>query len=180
MAKNREESDSAAIQSSNAECLVLFLRTLPPQVAVVTAKVALRATAGLDVDMSGFLDAVKDGAFEGLDVGASEFLKAFKEGAFEEIADRILDEEALSRAVSGEEVADAKMQRDTRESYEVLRKFMDKEKVKRSKNAKDVGFVDFSDKMDRWTDGEGGVVWVRKENVSKWRDSHPNSAPSST
>ncbi len=177
----KEVSDVAIIQSFNAERFVLCLRTLLPKVAMVTAKVALRATAGLDVDMSGLLNAVNDGAFEGLDVGASEFLKAFiTEGAFgalDEIADRTLDEEALSRVVSGEEVAGDVMQRDTTASYEVLTKFMDKEKVKRSRNPKDVGYIDFSEKMERWTDGKGGMVWVRTENVSKWRDSHPHSAP---
>eukprot|EP00903_Cladosiphon_okamuranus_P006504 g6358.t1 len=159
-----------------------WVKKLSPvlQVAVVTAKVALRATVGLDVDMSGFLDAVNGGKFNGLDVGTSEFLNALikegKEGIGDYIAERILDEEALSRVVSGKEVASADLQTDTTESYEVLKMFMEKE-VKRRKNAKDVRYIDFKDEMEPWTDGKGGMVWVRKKNVPKWRESHPNSAP---
>lgn len=126
--------------------------------AVVTAKVALKATAGLDVDIS-------------------EFLQAVKEGAVEEVADRTL-EEALSRVVSGEEVAGADMQRDTRASYEALKKFMDKEELNRRKNAKEGdGYIDFREKMQRESDGKGGMVWVRIENVQKWRDSLSTAAP---
>eukprot|EP00752_Nemacystus_decipiens_P012229 g10841.t1 len=138
-----------------------WVKKLSPvlQVAVVTAKVALKASAGLDVDIS-------------------EFLQAVKEGGVEEIADRTLDEEALSRVVSGEEVAGADMQRDTRASYEALKDFMEREDRKRRKNAKDDdGYIDFSERMQRLSDGKGGMVWVRTENVQRWRDSHPNSAP---
>ncbi|CAM9496320.1 unnamed protein product [Ectocarpus sp. 8 AP-2014] len=138
-----------------------WVKKLSPvlQVAVVSAKVALKATVGLDVDIS-------------------EFLQAVKEGAVEEVADRTLDEEALSRVVSGEEVAGADMQRDTRASFEALKKFMDKEELNRRKNAKEGdGYIDFREKMQRESDGKGGMVWVRIENVQKWRDSLSTAAP---
>lgn len=126
---------------------------------MVTAKVALKATAGLDVDVS-------------------EFLQAVKEGAVEEVEDRILDEEALSRVVSGEEDAGADMQRDMGASYEALKKFMEKEKLSRLKNAKEGdGYIDFREKMQLESDGKGGRVWVRTENVQKWLDSLSTAAP---
>ncbi|CAM9442278.1 unnamed protein product [Ectocarpus sp. 13 AM-2016] len=130
------------------------------QVAVVTAKVALSATAGLNVNIS-------------------EFLKDVKDGLVDELVDRSLDEEALFRIVSGEEHVDADMQKDTRASYEALKKLMDKEQVGRLKNARDGdGYIDFRDKMKRVPDGRGGMVWVRNENVQRWLDSHSNNSPS--
>lgn len=146
-------NELAATQQST---LLLFLRT---KVAVVTAKVALKATAGLDVDIS-------------------EFLQAVKEGAVGEVADRTLDEEALSRVVSGEEDAGADIQRDVRASYEALKRFMDKEKHDRRKSAKEGdGYIDFTEKMQRVSDGRGGRVWVRTENVRRWRNSLSTAAP---
>ncbi|CAM9752441.1 unnamed protein product [Ectocarpus sp. 6 AP-2014] len=130
------------------------------QVAVVTAKVALKAMVGRNVDMS-------------------DFLKGVKDGLVDELADRILDEEALLRVASGEENVGVDMQKDTRASYEALKKLMDKEQVGRLKNARDGdGYVDFRDKMKRVPDGRGGMVWVRNENVQRWLDAHSNAAPS--
>lgn len=115
----------------------------------MTAKVALKATTGLDIEVSDFLNAVKDGLSE-------------------ELVGRTLDEDTLLRVVSGVEDAGADMQRDTRASYEALKKFMDKEEM----NGREYdGYVDFRDMMQSVTDGNGGMVWVRNENVRKWLDS---------
>lgn len=120
----------------------------------MTAKVALKATTGLDVDIS-------------------DFLKDVKDGLADEIVDRTVDEEALFRVVSGEEDVDAGMQRDTKASYDALKKFMDKEELSRRKDARDDdGYVDFRDEMKRVPDGKGGTVWVRNRNLQKWLDSH--------
>lgn len=136
-----------------------FLCFLSPKVALVTAKVTLRATSGLDVDLS-------------------DFLKDVKDGLVDELVDRCLDEETLLRVVSGEEDVGTDMQKDTRASYEALKKFMDKEQGNRLKNARDGdGYVDFREKMKRVADGIGGEVWVRNENVQQWMDSHANAAP---
>lgn len=126
----------------------------------MTAKVALKATTTLDVDLS-------------------DFLKAVKDELIEELVDSTLDEDALCRAVSGEEEPSADMQKDVRDSYEALEKFMNKEKLNRRKNARDGdGYIDFREKMQRVEDGKGGMVWVRTENVQKWRDSFSTAAPS--
>ncbi|CAM9929296.1 unnamed protein product [Ectocarpus sp. 6 AP-2014] len=132
-----------------------WVRKISPvlQVAVVTAKVALNATTGLNVD-------------------PSDFLKDVRDGLVEELVDRTLDEHALRRVVTGEEAIGADMQRDTKASYEALKKFMDKEEIKRCKDAKDGdGYVHFRDEMKRVTDGKGGMVWVRNKNVQKWLES---------
>ncbi|CAM9185854.1 unnamed protein product [Ectocarpus sp. 13 AM-2016] len=129
------------------------------QVAVVTAKLALNATTGLNVDISDFLEDVKDGLVE-------------------ELVDRTPDEEALLRAVSGNNDIGADLQRNTRASYEALKRLMDKEQTDRVKNARDGdGYIDFKDEMKRVTDGRDGMVWVRNDNVQKWLDSHSIAAP---
>ncbi|CAM9921826.1 unnamed protein product [Ectocarpus fasciculatus] len=129
------------------------------QVAVVTAKVALNAATGLSVDIS-------------------DFLKDVQDGLVDELVDRTVDEGALLRVVSGEESVTTGMQRDTSASYEALKKFMDKEGLKRRKDAKDGdGYVDFGDEMKRVTDGRGGMVWVRNKNVPKWLESLSITAP---
>lgn len=136
-----------------------FVCFLSPKVALVTAKVALKATSGLEVDLS-------------------DFLKDVKDGLVDELVDRSLDEEKLLRVVSGEEDVGTDMQQDTRDSYEALKKFMDKEQRDRLKNARDGdGYVEFREKMKRVADGRGGMVWVRNENVQQWTDSHANAAP---
>ncbi|CAN0520545.1 unnamed protein product [Ectocarpus sp. 12 AP-2014] len=57
---------------------------------------------------------------------------------------------------------------------------MDKQQNKRDKNARDGdGYIDFRDEMKRVTDGRGGMVWVRNENVQKWLDSISVAAPTS-
>ncbi|CAM9520201.1 unnamed protein product [Ectocarpus sp. 12 AP-2014] len=139
-----------------------WVKTISPvlQLAVVTAKVAVKATSGLDVDLS-------------------DFLKDVKDGLVDELVDHTLDEDALLRVLSGDEDISTDMQTETRASYEALNDFMDKEKLIRRKHARDDdGFVDFRDKMKRVTDGRGGMVWVRNENVQKWLDSRSNAAPS--
>ncbi|CAM9841435.1 unnamed protein product [Scytosiphon promiscuus] len=128
-----------------------WVKKLSPvlQVAVVTAKVALKATTGLGVEVSDFLNAVKDGLFE-------------------ELVAHALDEDALHRVISGDEDAGTDMQRDARASYEALNKFMDKQEMK-GHTLDD--YVDFRDKMQRVTDGKGGMVWVKNENVNRWLSS---------
>lgn len=138
----------------------LLLCLFSPKVAVVTAKVALNATAGLNVNIS-------------------DFLKNVKDGLTDELIDRSLGEDALRRVVSGEEDVDADMQNDTRAVYEALKKFMDKRQVDRRTNARDGdGYVDFRDEMKRVPDGRGGMVCFRNRNVQRWLDSHSNTAPS--
>ncbi|CAM9482299.1 unnamed protein product, partial [Ectocarpus sp. 13 AM-2016] len=130
------------------------------QVTVVTAKVALNAVTGLNVDVSGFLKDVQDGLVD-------------------EVVDRTLDEDALFRAVSGDGAIGTDLQRDTRASYEALKVFMDREERKRRKNARDGdGYIDFRDEMKLLPDGRGGEVWIRNENVQKWLDSNSIPAPS--
>ncbi|CAM9864587.1 unnamed protein product [Ectocarpus fasciculatus] len=137
-----------------------WVKKLSPvlQVAVVTAKVALKATSGLDVDLSNFLKDVQDGFVD-------------------ELVDGTLDEDMLLRVVSGEEDVGFNMRKETRASYDALQGFMGK--LERSKHARrDDGYVDFRDNMQRVSDGRGALVWVRNENVQRWLDSRSNAVPS--
>eukprot|EP00903_Cladosiphon_okamuranus_P012364 g11589.t3 len=131
------------------------------QVTLVTAKVALRAVAGVDAP------------------GLSDFLQEFKAGSVEEVVDRSLDEDALLRVLSGDEVAGVDVQRETRASYVAITEFMKKEEADRRTKARDGdGYIDFRDSMEQVHDEQGGLVWVRTENVQKWKDSRPAAAPS--
>lgn len=142
-------------------CLIVCIACFHPKVTVVTAKVALRAVAGVD--------------FPGL----SDFLHDVKAGLVEELGDRTLDEDVLSRVASGDEDARPDMQRAARASYEAIKVFMQKEERKRRKNPSDGdGYVDFRSTMERVHDGRGGLVWVRNENVQEWRGLLPTAAPS--
>lgn len=135
----------------------------------MTGKVALKAAAGVDVDLS-------------------DFLQDMKVGLTEELIDRTLEEDPLFRLLSGDEVASTSaevLQRDATASYEALKTFMTEQERKRRKNARDGGgwvdgYVDFRhpDVMQRVDDGEGGLVWVRTDNVQKWRELHPTDAQS--
>ncbi|CAM9876886.1 unnamed protein product, partial [Ectocarpus sp. 12 AP-2014] len=104
------------------------------QVAVVTAKVALNATTGLNVDIS-------------------DFMKDVKDGLVEELVDRTLDEDALLRVVLGDDSISADLQRDTRASYEALKVLMENEERRRRKNARDGdGYIEFREEMKCVTD----------------------------
>ncbi|CAB1099588.1 unnamed protein product [Ectocarpus sp. CCAP 1310/34] len=111
------------------------------------------------------------------DVDLSYFLQAVKDGLVEEIVDGALDEGILFRVANGDENAGADMQRDARASYEVLKEFM--EKLDRGNNTEGLdGYTDFREKMQRVSDGRGVMVWLRTENVREWRDSLSSAAPS--
>lgn len=118
----------------------------------VIAKVALKAVSGLDLEVSDFLNAVK-------------------EGIGEEVADCALDEEALRRVVLGEDVAGADIQGASKASYETLKTFMGQELKRRKKHATPGdGYVDFTNEMKLVPDGKGGMVWVSNGNVQRWLD----------
>lgn len=109
----------------------------------------------------------------------SDFLQEIKAGLTEELHVVALDEEALTRILVGEEDAPSDVQRMTRSSYNALGDFMKKEEAQRRKKARDGdGYIDFRDKMERVDDGKGGLVWVRKENVQRWKDILLANAPS--
>ena len=138
-----------------------FARAIVPKVTLVTAKVALRAVAGVDAP------------------GLSDFLQEFKTGLVEKLVDRSLDEGELLRVLAGDEVAGIDLQRETRASYEAITEFMKKEEIKRRETARDGdGYVDFRNSMEQVHDEKGGLVWVRAENVQRWKDALPATAPS--
>lgn len=122
----------------------------------MTGKVVLKAVAGVDVPV------------------LSEFLQEVKAGSIEELADRTLDEDTLLRVASGDEIAGVDVQRATRASYEAIKEFMTNEEAKRRKASKtNDGYVDFRDRMQQLHDDKGRLVWVRTENVQKWKDLFP-------
>ncbi|CAB1112559.1 unnamed protein product [Ectocarpus sp. CCAP 1310/34] len=128
---------------------MMFVSMLPSKVAMVTAKVVLKPTSGLGVDLS-------------------DFLKDMQDELVDELVDRILGEDALFRVVSGEEDIGANMQTETMASHAALKTFMDKKQRERRKTP---GMVMLRErkKMKRLSDGSGGMVWVRNKNVQGGR-----------
>lgn len=97
----------------------------------------------------------------GLDLPVSDFLNALKEGVGEEVADRAFDDDALRRVVMGVEGASPDMQCVSQASYAALTKFMERG-----------GYDDFKQEMRPVPDGKGagGMVWVSNGNVHRWEN----------
>lgn len=149
-----------------------------PQVTLAIATVALKAVAGAELQ------------------GSSDFMHGVEDGLVEELADLSFDQDVLlgvssggedaeaalrkSACFSGEEDAGAVLRRSAWASYEAITEFMNKEETKRRSKAKNVdSYIDFRDSMREVDDGTGGLVWVRTENVPRWRELMPAAAPAS-
>lgn len=65
-------------------------------------------------------------------------------------------------------------------SYDAITEFMSQEEATRQKAKDGDGYICFRDRMTRVDDGKGGLVWVRTENVEKWRESLSAAAPSTS
>lgn len=101
----------------------------------------------------------------GLELPISDFLNELKLGLGAELADYVLDEEALSsvlvEGMDGEGVRHL-----VDRSYEDLKDFMEK-------HDRAGEYVDFRAEMQLVDDGKGGQVWVSNANVDQWKASHP-------
>eukprot|EP00903_Cladosiphon_okamuranus_P009465 g9021.t2 len=118
------------------------------QVTAVIAKVALKTVSGLDLPVSEFLNALKEGVVEAADGG--------------------LDEDALHRVILGEEDASQLMQSASKASYAALGEFLEK-------NDYDDFKTKMRPVPDG--KGQGGMVWVSNENADRWENLH-SMAPS--
>lgn len=108
-------------------------------------------------------------AASGLDLPVSEFLNGAKSYLGEEMADRMLDDDAVEKALNGSEVpleGEGKML--VGKAYEELWQFIEGHKCKH----KD-GYIHFDERMQLVDNGNGGKVWVSKENVELWKKAHP-------
>lgn len=149
------------METRNCYLFPVSCSCLRPKVTIVTAKVALRAVAGVDVSV------------------LSDLLPEVKAGFVEELVERTLDEDALLRVASGDDEAGADMQREARASYAAIAEFMAKEEARRRKKARDGDcYIDFRDSVEQVQDEKGALVWVRAENVQRWKDLLPTTAPS--
>lgn len=103
----------------------------------------------------------------GMDLPVSEFFNALKEGVGEEVADYLLDGDTLHRVALGQEGASPGMQAASKRSYDAITQFMIKG-----------GFADFDQTMERVPDGkgEGGMVWVSNRNRHRWERLHEKKA----
>lgn len=125
------------------------------------AKVALKAASGIDLDVTGYLNAIKS------EIG-------------EQLADEV-DMDNLQRFVLGEDAGPhtktiKDTERLTKASYEALSEFMRKEEVDRESHVPGT-YVDFRDEMTQLDDGKGDLVWVRNVNAPLWLRALP-AAPS--
>ena len=117
------------------------------QVTAVLAKVAIRAASGLDLPVSDFLN------------GAKSYLG-------EEMADRVLNDSVIERALDGtSRPEEGQVKTLVGEAYEKLKKFMEEQKSKGTGQ-----YVHFDKLMQPVDDGEGGKVWVSNDNVELWKE----------
>ena len=105
----------------------------------------------------------------GVDLPVSDFLNGAKSYLGEELADRLPDEDAIERALDGSAVPaeEGKAKTLVGEAYEELKKFMKEQERKVTGS-----YVHFNTLMQLVDDGDGGKVWVSKENLKLWNERH--------
>ena len=109
-------------------------------------------------------------AASGVDLPVSDFLDGAKSYLVEELADRLPDEDSIERALDGSAVPaeEGKAKTLVGEAYEEL-----KRKVMRDyKSDSTECFIRFDQLMELVDDGDGGKVWVSKENLKLWNERH--------
>ena len=118
------------------------------QVTAVLANVAIKASSGVDLPVSDFLDGAKSNLGE-------------------EVADCLLDEDAIERALDGRAVPaeEGKAKTLVGEAYEELKKFMKEQESNVTESC-----VHFNKLMQLVDDGDGGQIWVSNENAQRWKD----------
>ena len=115
----------------------------------VLVKVAIKAGSGLDLPVSDFLN------------GAKSYLG-------EELADRVLDDDAVEKVLDGTAPEEGKVKNLVGKAYEEVKKLMEEHACE------DTGrCVHFDQEMQLVDDGDGGKVWLSTGNVQKWKDAHP-------
>lgn len=127
-----------------------------PQVTMVILKVVVKVGVGMDLN------------------GFSEYLNALKAEFGGQAADYALDEEALRRVMTGEDLrgGDHEKVRDFSNSgYEALKNFIGKQEKKCANTA---GYVDFRSEMKPVNDGEDGTVWVSNGKIGEWLSKLPD------
>lgn len=108
----------------------------------------------------------------GVDLPVPDFVNDVQAGFLDEFADSLMDDGAVDNAITGTGTEDQGLKYVTASSYGALKTFIDKEKRARERKEKaGDGYVDFRELMERVSDGKGGMVWIRNENVDKWLES---------
>lgn len=118
------------------------------QITAVLVKVAIKAASGLELPVSDFLN------------GAKSYLG-------EELADSVLDDDAVERALNGTAVEEGKVKNLVGKAYEEFNNFMEMHRCEDTARC-----IHFDKEMQRVDDGDGGKVWVSNGNAQKWKDAH--------
>ena len=109
------------------------------------AKVAIKAASGVDLPVSDFLN------------GAKSYLG-------EEVADRVLDDSVIERALDGTSgPEEGQVKAVVGGAYEKLKTFIEKHRRRSTGH-----YVHFDKLMQPVDDGECGKVWVSNANVKLW------------
>ena len=114
----------------------------------VLAKVAIKATSGLDLPVSDFLN------------GSKSYLG-------EELADRMPDDNAVERVLTGKASRRGRGGKVIGKAYEELKQFIEEHESKYSEH-----YVHFDRVMQLVDDGDGGKIWVSNKNAQQWKDVH--------
>ena len=110
--------------------------------------------------------AIKAGS--GLDLPVSDFLNGAKSYLGEELADRVLDDDAVERALNGSAIEEGRVTNLVGKAYEELKNFMEMHTCEDTARC-----THFDKEMQLVDDGDGGMVWVSNGNVQRWKDANP-------
>lgn len=117
--------------------------------------------------MTAALVGVSIKAASGLDLPVSDFINGAKSHIGEELANRVLDDGVIERALGGSAVPveEGEVKTLVGEAYRELKQFMERHEFKDTRR-----YVHF-DKVMQLVDGrDDGKVWVSNENVQRWEE----------
>lgn len=106
-------------------------------------------------------------ATSGLDLPVSDFLNGSKLYLGEELADQMPDDDAVERALTGKSIRRGRGGKAIGKAYEELKQFIEEHESTYSEH-----YVHFVRVMQLVDDGDGGKIWVSNKNAQQWKDVH--------
>lgn len=109
-------------------------------------------------------------AKSGMELPVPDFLNGAKSYLGEKLADHMLNDDVVNKALNGSTIAvEGEAKKLVGKAYEEL-----KQLIKRHKRNSTGRYVHFDQVMRLVDDGNGGKIWVSKENLQCWEQAHPS------
>lgn len=107
-------------------------------------------------------------AKSGMELPVPDFLNGAKSYLGEKVADRLLNDDVVNKALNGSTItAEGEAKTLVGKGYEELKQLI--ERHKRNATGR---YVHFDQVMQLVDDGDGGKIWVSKENLRRWKRGH--------